>query len=112
MRLRNAAVAAVSAIGLVLAVPGSALAATGQFRYTFRNSDGYELVGFMNNPVSGRCINLPGADDDLPPAYAPENATNSPAVVFVGTDCQGPDWLLAAGRGGSDRLKLRSVGFL
>ncbi len=112
MRLRNAAVAAVSALGLVLAVPGSALAATGQFRYSYTDPDGYEMVGFMNNPPSGVCLNLPGADDDLPAAYAPKNKTDELAVVYVGTDCHGPSWPLRPGTGASDRLLLRSVEFV
>ncbi|MDH6574492.1 hypothetical protein [Kitasatospora sp. MAP5-34] len=111
MRLRNAVVAAVSALGLVLAVPGSALAATGQFRYTFINPDGYEMVGFMNNPPSGECLNLPGRDDDLPPAFAPQNRTDALAIVYVGTDCHGARWPLHPGIGASDRLVLRSVEF-
>ncbi|MER7929638.1 hypothetical protein ABTY96_41970, partial [Streptomyces sp. NPDC096057] len=63
MKIRSAAVAAsaaLSAFALLLAVPGAASAATGQFRYSYTTADGYDAVGFLNNPLSGQCINLNG----------------------------------------------------
>ncbi|WP_285569885.1 hypothetical protein [Streptomyces sp. RTGN2] len=54
--------------------PGSALAAEGQFRYTYMTSDGYEAVGFMNNPESGLCINIQGPGSEPgSAACAPKN---------------------------------------
>lgn len=53
MRLHSAVAAAGGALMLVLAVPGSASAATGQFRYSYQTADGYDAVGFINNPRAG-----------------------------------------------------------
>ncbi|MEV7107624.1 hypothetical protein [Streptomyces atroolivaceus] len=113
MRLRHHAVAALGALALVVTLPTSASAATGQFRYTYETGEGYEAVGFLNNPRSGQCINLPGAgSDELPPAYAPKNVTDATATVFLNADCDGDVYYtLRPGGGASERLKLRSVVF-
>lgn len=50
--LTTAVTAAAGALVLLLAVPGAAFGATGQFRYTFRTAEGYEASGFLNNPPS------------------------------------------------------------
>ncbi|MFI8951433.1 hypothetical protein ACIGO6_33605 [Streptomyces sp. NPDC053750] len=105
--------AACSAFLLLVAVPGSASAATGQFRYTYNTADGYEAVGFLNNPASGECINLP-APGSAPGAAsrAPKNYTNATATVFLDADCEGDTYYtLSLGAGASERLLLRSVAF-
>ncbi|MFJ8884935.1 hypothetical protein ACIRJR_16210 [Streptomyces sp. NPDC102402] len=113
MRLRHHAVAALGALALVVTLPTSASAAEGQFRYTYETDEGYEAVGFLNDPPGGECISLPGADSDaLPPAYAPKNLTDATATVFLGADCEGDVYYtLRPGGGASERLKVRSVVF-
>nr|WP_208869018.1 hypothetical protein [Streptomyces glaucescens] len=105
--------AASSAFLLLVAMPGSASAATGQFRYTYTTAEGYEAVGFLNNPASGECTNLP-APGSAPGAAsrAPQNRTDATATVFLDADCEGDTYYtLPPGTGASDRLLLRSVVF-
>ncbi|MGW0884668.1 hypothetical protein [Streptomyces sp. NPDC002671] len=105
--------AACSAFVLLLAVPGAASAATGQFRYTYTTAEGYEAVGFLNNPAGGTCINLsgPGSAPGTAPR-APKNHTDATATVFLNADCEGDTYFtLPPGAGASDRLLLRSVVF-
>jgi hypothetical protein len=113
MRLQSAVAAAAGALMLVLAVPGSASAATGQFRYSYETAEGYEAVGFMNDPASGRCINVQGAGSDGgSAAYAPRNLTDATATVFLRADCEGDAFYsLRPGAGASERLLVRSVVF-
>ncbi|MBW5420300.1 hypothetical protein GKQ77_01775 [Streptomyces sp. BG9H] len=114
MHLRRSATAALGALALVLAAPTSASAADGQFRYTYLTEEGYEAVGFLNNPPSGQCINLHGVgSDDLPPGHSPKNRTDATAVVFLNADCEGDVFfsLRPHTGGGSERLKVRSVVF-
>lgn len=105
--------AAFSAFVLLMAVPGSAAAATGQFRYSYTTAEGYEAVGFLNNPASGECVNLP-APGSAPGTVsrAPKNHTDATATVFLDADCEGDTYYtLRPGAGASDRLLLRSVVF-
>ncbi|GAA2730836.1 hypothetical protein [Streptomyces nogalater] len=105
--------AACSAVVLLLAVPGSASAATGQFRYTYTTAEGYDAVGFLNNPAGGRCVNLP-TPAAAPGAVsrAPKNRTDATATVFLDADCEGDTYYtLPPGAGASDRLLVRSVVF-
>ncbi|GHG78433.1 hypothetical protein GCM10018980_77120 [Streptomyces capoamus] len=105
--------AACSAFALLVAAPGSAFAATGQFRYTYTTTDGYEAVGFLNNPPSGQCINLQGSASE-PGSFsrAPKNRTDATATVFLDADCEGDTYyILPPGTGASERLLLRSVVF-
>ncbi|MFF4189586.1 hypothetical protein [Nonomuraea sp. NPDC001831] len=113
MRLHSAVAAAGGALMLVLAVPASASAAMGQFRYSYLTADGYDVVGFINNPRSGTCIDIQGAGSDgTSPAYAPKNRTDSTATVFLEAGCEGDVFYsLRPGAGASDRLLLRSVVF-
>ncbi|MET8969574.1 hypothetical protein [Streptomyces hydrogenans] len=113
MRLRSALAAATGAALLLVTAPGSASAADGQFRYTYRTADGYEAVGFLNDPESGTCIDLqtPGSEPGTP-GYAPKNRTNATAVVFLEAGCRGDAFYsLRPGGGASDRLLVRSVVF-
>jgi len=112
MRLRNTVAAAVAAFALVLSAPGPALAADGEFRYTYLGEDGVARVGLLTDPESRQCVNLPEAESDEPaPAYAPKNRTTATATVFTDVDCDGDYYSLRPGGSASDRLKLRSVVF-
>ncbi|MFD0888641.1 hypothetical protein ACFQ08_29245 [Streptosporangium algeriense] len=113
MRLHSVVAATGSALMLVLAIPGSASAATGQFRYSYQTADGYDAVGFINNPQSGRCIEIRGAgSDDTSAAYAPKNLTDATATVFLEAGCRGDAFYsLRPGAGASERLLVRSVVF-
>ena len=111
MRLRNAAIAAASALTLVLAVPGSASAAAGEFRYTHRDAAGERHIGWLLGPASGECVDLPEATEQNP-AYAPKNRTGSTATVFLDLDCHGDVFSsLRPGGVASERLLMRSVMF-
>ncbi|MET8700496.1 MULTISPECIES: hypothetical protein [unclassified Kitasatospora] len=107
MRLRNAVLAAISAIALVLAVPLSANAAAGEFRYKY----GPDFTGALIEPKSHACVDLPEATDEEP-AFAPSNRTGSTATVFRDFGCAGDTYfvLRPGGRAG-DRLLVRSVVF-
>ncbi|MEU4579498.1 MULTISPECIES: hypothetical protein [Nonomuraea] len=113
MRSHSALAAAAGALMLVLAVPGSAWAATGQFRYSYQTADGYDAVGFINNPPSRTCIDIQGAGSDgTSAAYAPKNLTDATATVFLERGCAGDVYYsLRPGAGASDRLLVRSVVF-
>lgn len=109
MRLRTTFAAAACAVGIALSFPVSAHAADGPFFYSY--GDG--RVGVLDSPPSRECVTLPEvADDSVPPAYAPQNATDSTATVFTGADCTGEHYALRPhGAPASARLKLRSVVF-
>ncbi|MFK0254376.1 hypothetical protein [Streptomyces sp. NPDC090445] len=114
MRLRNAAAAAFGALTLVLTIPTSAVAATGEFTYVYSGLDGRPQVGILENPVSRECFTLPEVADpgSSSPAHSPRNRTNSTATVFTEPDCEGDRFTLRPFTGyGSERLKLRSVVF-
>ncbi|MFD0277696.1 hypothetical protein ACFVHB_27815 [Kitasatospora sp. NPDC127111] len=107
MRLRNATIAAASAVALVLAVPTSANAAVGEFLYKV----GPGVPAGIADPESRTCINLFGATEEHP-AFAPSNLTTSTATVFLDFDCSGDTYyVMNPGKVLGDRLKLRSVVF-
>ncbi|MER7705835.1 hypothetical protein ABTX81_23440 [Kitasatospora sp. NPDC097605] len=107
MRLRNAVLAATSAIVLVLAVPVSANAATGEFRYRY----GADYTGALIDPESRACIDLPEATAEEP-AFAPSNRTGSTATVFLDPGCAGDtSFTLRPGGRAGNRLLVRSVVF-
>ncbi|NRQ31199.1 hypothetical protein HII36_05030 [Nonomuraea sp. NN258] len=112
MRFRSALTAA-GAVALALAVTLPAAAATGQFRYTYRTWHGSEVIGFLTDPLSGKCIDLPMAGaNGGDAAYAPKNLTKSTATVFLNADCTGDVYYtLRPGGGASNRLLVRSVVF-
>ncbi|MCX4731863.1 hypothetical protein [Streptomyces sp. NBC_01363] len=114
MRLRSTVAAALGALALIVAVPTSAGAATGDFTYTYSGLDGSPQVGFLVDPPSRVCITLPEVADpsSTNPAHTPWNLTDSSATVFAGPDCEGPYFTLRPHGGhASERLKLRSVVF-
>ncbi|MBD0674737.1 hypothetical protein [Streptomyces sp. CBMA156] len=107
MRLRNAVLAAASAIALVLAVPFSANAAEGDFLYKV----GPGVLTGLADPKSGECVDLPWTTE-VAPGFAPENLTRSTATVFLASGCAGDVFYdMTPGKKLGDRLKLRSVLF-
>ncbi|MFI6727176.1 hypothetical protein NRF20_28620 [Streptomyces sp. R-74717] len=114
MRLRSTVAAALGALALIVAVPTSAGAASGDFGYTYSGLDGSPQVAFLFDPPSRVCITLPEVADPSSsnPAHSPRNNTDATAVVFTGVDCEGEFFLLRPNGGhASSRLKLRSVAF-
>ncbi|SCF97297.1 hypothetical protein [Streptomyces sp. Ncost-T10-10d] len=114
MRLRSTVAAALGALALIVAVPSSADAASGDFSYTYSGLDGSPQVAFLIDPPSRVCITLPEVADpgSSSPAHSPRNNTDATAVVFTGVDCEGEFFLLRPNGGhASSRLKLRSVAF-
>ncbi|MFE2412042.1 hypothetical protein ACFXDE_27220 [Kitasatospora sp. NPDC059408] len=106
MRLRNAVLASASALALVLAVPTSAGAATGDFLYKV----GPGVLTGLADPESRVCIDLPELGNG--PAFAPENLTSSTATVFLDAHCDGDVfYVMNPGKKLGDKLKLRSVIF-
>ncbi|MGW6913867.1 hypothetical protein ACWGB8_08610 [Kitasatospora sp. NPDC054939] len=107
MRLRTSVLAAASALALVLTLPTSAHAATGDFLYKV----GPGVPTGLADPDSGTCINLPFTTETHP-GFAPANFTTSTATVFLESDCNGDTfYVMAPGKKLGDRLKLRSVVF-
>ncbi|MFF3828906.1 hypothetical protein ACFYXN_34125 [Streptomyces griseus] len=113
MRLRSAFAAALGAALLLVALPASASAAEGQFRYDYVTVEGYAATGFLNSPPSGECVNLPGVGPENPESgHSPKNRTDAWAEVFADADCEGASFPLRPHTGGaSERLKVRSVVF-
>ncbi|MFJ4781373.1 hypothetical protein [Streptomyces sp. NPDC088762] len=113
MHLRRAA-AVFGALTLVLTVPTSASAATGEFRYTYSGLDGRPQVAVLADPPSEECITLPEVADPgaSSPAHSPRNRTDETATVFTEPGCEGDYFTLRPRTGyGSARLALRSVVF-
>ncbi|MFF8732343.1 hypothetical protein ACF073_38655 [Streptomyces sp. NPDC015171] len=114
MRLRNAAVTALGALALLLAAPGSASAASGEFQYTYSGLDGSPRIAVLQDPDSGLCITLPEVADPgaSTPAHSPRNRTDEYAIAFTEPGCTGASFTMRPYTGyGSERLKLRSVVF-
>ncbi|MFD7745071.1 hypothetical protein ACFV2V_03500 [Streptomyces sp. NPDC059698] len=113
MRLRSALAAALGAGVLIMTTPASASAASGQFRYDYVTVEGHEASGFLNNPPSGQCLDLPGVGEDNPrPGHSPKNRTDAWATVFTDAGCEGDSFPLRPRTGGAlERLEVRSVVF-
>ncbi|QEU95011.1 hypothetical protein [Streptomyces kanamyceticus] len=112
MRLRTTVAAALGALALVVTLPTSASAATGDFSYKFVGLDGTPQSVTLHDPQSPGCVTLaevadPGSSE---PAFAPHNDTDEWVMVFTEPDCTGDSWTLRPhGRPTTDELKLRSV---
>ncbi|MFD7099834.1 hypothetical protein ACFV0B_15430 [Streptomyces xanthophaeus] len=113
MKLRNTVAAALGAFALVLTLPGSALAAQGDFLYKYVDQLGQEQHITLHDPHSGKCINLYAVGNDLvPPGYGPHNRTDTAVTLYLGASCTGDEWRLRAnGNRASDRLEVRSIRF-
>ncbi|MEU8960663.1 hypothetical protein AB0C89_03015 [Streptomyces sp. NPDC048491] len=107
MRLHQTLGAAAGALLLALAVPSSAHATTGDFFY--KTGTGREAA--ISDPVSARCVNLPGTSTNSP-GHSPRNFTTSTATVFLEADCEGDTYfVMKPGAKLGDKLKLSSVVF-
>ncbi|MGW3209255.1 hypothetical protein [Streptomyces sp. NPDC001135] len=109
---RHTAAAALGALALVVTLPSSASAATGDFAYKFVGLDGSPQSVTLHDPVSPGCITLPEVADpgSSEPAFAPHNDTDVWVMVFTEPNCTGNSWTLRPhGHPATDRLKLRSV---
>lgn len=113
MKLRSAVTAGMAGLVLALAVPGSAVAATGDFRYAFTDDKGQDLTVALHHPASDECVNLPYVGSEWVTAgHSPHNNTDQWATVYAGADCQGPEWRLRPhGNQATAQLKVRSVYF-
>ncbi|MEU1501277.1 hypothetical protein [Streptomyces sp. NPDC005732] len=113
MKLRHTVAAALGSFALALALPGSALAATGDFTFKYVTALGHEELVTLHDPHSGKCINLYAVGDDAVPAgYGPHNRTDTPVTVYRGASCTGDQWRLRAhGNPATDQLEVRSVRF-
>ncbi|MEU9621743.1 MULTISPECIES: hypothetical protein [unclassified Streptomyces] len=114
MRLRSTVAAAFGALALIVAVPTSAGAASGDFSYTYSGLNGSPRIGILFDPPSRVCLTLPEVADphSSSPAHTPWNHTDATATVFTGVDCEGDHFSLRPyGGHASSRLKLRSVVF-
>ncbi|MFI6639257.1 hypothetical protein [Streptomyces sp. NPDC050504] len=112
MRLRHTVAAALGALALVVTLPTSASAATGDFSYKFVGLDGSPQSATVHDPAGPGCVTIPEVADpgSSSPAFAPHNDTDSWVIVFTEPDCTGDSWTLRPhGRPASDRLLLRSV---
>ncbi|MEU4995352.1 hypothetical protein [Streptomyces sp. NPDC021622] len=112
MRLRHTVAASLGALALVVTLPTSASAATGDFSYKYVGLDGLPRSVTLHDPHSPACITLPEVADPYvsPPAFAPHNNTDVWATVFTEPGCTGDSWKLKPhGNPATDRLKLRSV---
>lgn len=109
MRLRATVAAALGAAGLLLSLPGSALAAQGEFSYSLE-FQGREYQTSISNPVGGTCHTL-----DLPmnsPAYRVTNWTNATAVAYLDANCATETYfVLAPGESAPSGVLVRSVLF-
>ncbi|MEV7235842.1 hypothetical protein AB0N06_18155 [Streptomyces sp. NPDC051020] len=114
MRLRTTVAATLGALALIVTLPTSADAGSGDFLYRFTGLDGTPQYTGLTDPASRECITLPEVADpgSSNPANSPRNYTDSTATVFTGPDCEGVFFTLRPfGGHASERLKLRSVVF-
>lgn len=120
MKLRNAVAATLGALALTLSMSGSALAAQGDFHYTYTHADAagaeeQRLESALHDPANDTCINLAGVGlEDGQEAFGPQNSTDAWVTLYVGVDCDesSPQWVLRPnGNRASDRLLVRSVKF-
>ncbi|MEI5102059.1 hypothetical protein RB200_30510 [Streptomyces sp. PmtG] len=112
MRFRTSLAAALGALALVVTLPPSANAATGQFVFTY-NREGKTIEGRLHDPTGRECIDLTEVSNlNETPAHSPRNRTNSIATVYTELECEGESFALKAHSGyGGEGLKFRSIVF-
>ncbi|MEV6841252.1 hypothetical protein AB0N17_43450 [Streptomyces sp. NPDC051133] len=95
-RLRVIATAAVSALALLLAIPGSASAnADGDFYYRYKDANGEEHSVTVTSPPDGRCYEVPEVENGTTTAaYTPDNATDVEIDVYDKAHCQGNKFIV------------------
>lgn len=107
-RLRAVAPAAFFALALLLAAPGPASAATGDFSYSYDDETGRTVTVNVHDPVNGKCTNVPEvANGTSGAAYAPNNRTDREVQVFTGRNCAGNRYIVGKGAG-QPRLRFAS----
>ncbi|MEV7420168.1 hypothetical protein [Streptomyces sp. NPDC089919] len=114
MRLRNAAVALIGGLALVISVSQPSSAATGNFTYKYVAGDGTTKEGVFTDPNGGECFDIPEAADpeSTQPAHTPVNRTTATATVFADAGCEGDFVVLKELTGkGSENTKFRSASF-
>ncbi|MEV7548498.1 hypothetical protein AB0N89_02620 [Amycolatopsis sp. NPDC089917] len=113
MRARSVFLAVTGVLALLLTIPTTASAAEGEFSYRYYDEHEEIQVGYLIDPPSGVCIEIPEIADWDVDAFHPRNFTDSTAVVFMDDDCSSDAFfsLRPHGGRGSDRLVLRSVIF-
>ncbi|MER7015510.1 hypothetical protein ABT324_29095 [Saccharopolyspora sp. NPDC000359] len=109
MRLRATAAAALGAAGMLLSLPGSALAAEGEFYYAAQYQ-GREYTSTISDPADRTCHRLPVPESS--PAYRVHNGTDATAVVFLDADCATDTYfVLQPGQTAPRAVLVRSVIF-
>ncbi|GAA4840393.1 hypothetical protein [Saccharopolyspora rosea] len=109
MRLRAIITATAGAAALLLSSPLTAGAASGSFIYHFDR--GLQTQSSMlEDPSDARChrLDLPGWEA----AYRVENRTDTTAIVFQGSHCDGPWFELKPWQKAPAKVEVRSVVFL
>ncbi|MEV0701852.1 hypothetical protein AB0I53_28605 [Saccharopolyspora sp. NPDC050389] len=111
MRLRATVAATLGAAGLLLSLPGSALAADGEFSYWVEGTNAYHQRALLD-PAGRLCHRL-----DLPnpqtPAYGVRNNTDATAIVFLDENCASDvyHYVLQPGQQAPNGVAVRSVIF-
>ncbi|WP_369215563.1 hypothetical protein [Streptomyces flavofungini] len=113
MKLRTALGSSLGALALILSMTGSVHAAQGNFHYKYVDGYGQERLVALHDPHDGKCINLHAVgDNEELPGYGPHNDTDTAVTVYLGANCDGPDWRLKPhGKPAKDTLEVRSVRF-
>lgn len=111
MRLRATA-AALGAVGVLLSLPGSALAAEGDFAYSFQH-EGQVFRTALHDPEGRVCHRLDLLDAVDASAYRVHNGTTETAVAFADADCASDAYfVLRAGETAPPGVLVRSVLFV
>ncbi|MFJ2744427.1 hypothetical protein ACIO3O_32790 [Streptomyces sp. NPDC087440] len=106
--------AAGGAAALLTCLPGSAVAASGEFSYVYDDA-GHRTS--LVDPPSGTCIMLPGTGQDWfdkLPMIAPHNGTDQRVYVYQSKDCTGERYGIDPMSGTEEslpRVTMRSVRF-
>lgn len=114
---RTAVILGTAALLGVLATPGSASAALGDFFYTYTGADGVEHRQKLddegrNSLASRECHNVKEAEaEGTKPAHSPKNNTDEKVYLFKDIDCDGTYQVLGSGAEGGKNLEFRSFFF-
>jgi hypothetical protein len=94
-------------------VPAAASSTVGEFVYRYGDEQGIIQEASLEDPPSGRCVNLPEvAEVEDGYAMLPSNYTFSTATVFKRANCDGNAYYsIRPGGHASDRLLMKSVFF-
>ncbi|MFI0462501.1 MULTISPECIES: hypothetical protein [Saccharopolyspora] len=111
MRLRATVAAALGAAGLLLSLPGSALAADGEFSYWVEGTNAYHQRALLD-PAGRLCHRLELPNPEAP-AYGVRNNTDATAIVFLDSNCSSDVYyyVLQPGQQAPRDVAVRSVTF-